>query len=65
MIGVKPMLKGRLKEKGYLFGGKERDGVWATFRILQVLVFIFYARLIQRFSTMFQRILFTFADKEK
>ena len=35
-----------------------------TFWILQVLFFIFYPLLIQRFSTMFQRILITFADKE-
>ena len=58
------MLKRGLKEIAYLFGGKERGEVWTTFWILQVLFFIFYPRLIQRFSTMFQRILITFADKE-
>ena len=65
LIGVKPMLKRGLKEIAYLFGGKERGEVWTTFWILQVLFFIFYPRLIQRFSTMFQRILITFAHKEE
>ena len=65
LIGVKPVLKRGLKEIANLFGGKERGDVWTTFWILQVLFFIFYSRLIQRFSTMFQRILITFADKEE
>ena len=65
LIGVKLMLKRSLKEIAYLFGEIKWGIVWTTFWILQGLFFIFYPRLIQRFSTVFQRILITFAHKER
>lgn len=65
LIGVKLMLKRSLKEIAYLFGEIKGGIVWTTFWILQGLFFIFYPRLIQRFSTVFQRILITFAHKER
>ena len=65
LIGVKLMLKRSLKEIAYLFGEIKRGIVWTTFWILQGLFFIFYPRLIQCFSTVFQRILITFAHKER